>query len=368
LPSLNRLPRVCIIGGGMFGLSTAIQLDKKYDVTLFEQFDDILLGATYANHNRHHYGFHYPRSPETALQCLLSAKEFEDVYSDSVVWDFDNYYCVSKDKTKTTPKDYLSFCDNIGLEYVQGWPSEGVLDREKIALSLKVKEAVYSFPDLKSIISDRIKKTSTVKIKLNSMVLSGSVANNGNKELKVKERGSTTKYEFDFVINAMYANYNKFCDWFDLERREFQFNLQELDIIELPITNRLGITIQDGPFPSFLPIGKTNRYFLAHVETSQLIREISTGAVPLTQRLNYLESNWSEIQSSCSEYIPLLKNAKYIKSIFVDRVVDATRLHDDARLTDVINYKNGCWGIFAAKIITAEKTAKEIAMQIDNYS
>ena len=27
--------------------------------------------------------------------------------------------------------------------------------------------------------------------------------------------------------------------------------------------------------------------------------------------------------------------------------------------SDIIDYKNGCWGIFAAKIITAEKTAKE---------
>jgi len=365
---MNNLPRVGIIGGGIFGLSTAIHLDKKYDVTLFEQFDDILLGATYANHNRHHYGFHYPRSTETALQCLYSAKVFEEIYTDSLMWDFDNYYCVSKDKTKTTPEDYLSFCDNIGLEYVQQWPNKGVLEREKIALSLKVKEAVYSFPDLKSIVKNRIKKTSTVKIKLNSMVLSGSIENNGNKVVEVNERGTTSKYEFDFIINAMYANYNKFCDWFDLEHRQFQFNLQELDIIELPSSKKLGITIQDGPFPSFLPIGNTDRYFLAHVETSQLIREISTGSIPLTQRLNYLESNWSEIQNSCAEYIPLLKNAKYIKSIFVDRVVDATRLHDDARLTDIIDYNNGCWGIFAAKIITCEKTAKELVHQIDNYT
>ena len=365
---MSKLPKVGIIGGGIFGLSTAIHLDKKYDVTLFEQFNDILLGATYANHNRHHYGFHYPRSPETALQCLHSAKDFENIYSDSIIWDFDNYYCVSKDNTKTTSGEYISFCDNIGLKYVQQWPKEGVLDREKIALSLKVKEAVYSFPDLKLIINNRVKKTSTVKIKLNCRVLSGSILNNGNKVMVVDEKGAVNKYEFDFVINAMYANYNKFCDWFDLERRKFQFNLQELDIIELPSTKKLGITIQDGPFPSFLPIGKTNRYFLAHVETSQLIREISMGSIPLTQRLNYLESNWSEIQNACSEYIPLLKNAKYIKSIFVDRVVDATRLHDDARLTDIINYQNGCWGLFAAKIITAEKTAKEIAMQIENYS
>ena len=93
---MSKLPRVGIIGGGIFGLSTAIQLDSRYDVTIFEQCDDILCGATYANHNRHHHGFHYPRSPETALQCLNSAKEFEQIYTESLMWDFDNYYCVSK--------------------------------------------------------------------------------------------------------------------------------------------------------------------------------------------------------------------------------------------------------------------------------
>ena len=152
---MSNLPRVGIIGGGIFGLTTAIHLDSKYNVTLFEQFDDILCGATYANHNRHHHGFHYTRSPETALQCLNSAKEFENIYSNSLVWDFDNYYCVSKENSKTSPEDYIAFCDNIGLEYIEKWPNEGVLDHSKIALCLKVKEAVYSFNNIKSIIKKR---------------------------------------------------------------------------------------------------------------------------------------------------------------------------------------------------------------------
>jgi len=364
---MNSLPRVGIIGGGLFGLSTAIQLDGKYNVTVFEQFDDILCGATYANHNRHHYGFHYPRSPETAMQCIESAVEFEKVYKDSLVWDFDNYYCISKENSKTTPDQYISFCNNVGLEYIKEWPKEGVLDRNKIDLCLKVKEGVYSFELLKKIVKKRLDSTTTVDVIFNNKVNSGSLESDGTKVLSTNSTNGLVAHKFDFVINAMYANYNKFCQWFDLEPRHFQFNLQELDIIELPDVDKIGITIQDGPFPSFLPIGNTNRYLLAHVITSQLIREVSKGSIPLIQRLNYLESNWYSIQKSCEEYIPLLKDAKYIKSLFVDRVVDATRMHDDARLTDIIDYKNGCWGIFAAKIITAEKTAKELLKKIKLY-
>ena len=135
---MNNLPRVAIIGGGIFGLSTAFHLDKKYHVTVFEQCDDILSGATYANHNRHHYGFHYPRSVETAIQCVNGAKEFEKIYSNSLVWEFDNYYCISKENSKTTPDDYIKFCDNVGLEYIEKWPEQDILNHSKIALCLQV--------------------------------------------------------------------------------------------------------------------------------------------------------------------------------------------------------------------------------------
>jgi hypothetical protein len=166
----------------------------------------------------------------------------------------------------------------------------------------------------------------------------------------------------------MYSNYNSFCDWFGFKKRLFQFNLQEMDIIELPVTKRLGVTVQDGLFPSFIPIGQTNQYFLAHAETSQLIREVSKSTTPLLNRVGYVESNWQEILKSCSEYIPLLWKAKYIRSFFVDRVVDATHQHDDARLTDITCHGNGCWSIFAGKIITCECIAKKIAAQIREQS
>ena len=82
---MSRLPKIGIIGGGIFGVSAAVNLADKFEVTLFEQKNDLLLGATYANHNRHHYGFHYPRSIETAEQCLNSISTFEKYYLDSLV-------------------------------------------------------------------------------------------------------------------------------------------------------------------------------------------------------------------------------------------------------------------------------------------
>ena len=360
---LKKRSRVGIIGGGIFGLSCALSLDNTHDVVVFEQGDDILVGATYANHNRHHYGFHYPRSIDTAQQCLESREEFEEVYGECCFWDFANYYCVSKENTLTSPEDYVRFCQRLGLEFREEWPEDGILDKSKIALSLRVKEGIYDFDILKKIVQKRI-AASTLEIKLHHQVLSGRVEPSGDKVLVVENEGKVHESRFHFVIDAMYANHNRFCDWFGFEKRLFQFNLQELDVIELPVERKLGVTIQDGPFASFLPLGRTNKYLLAHVEASQLVREIRPRTVPLLNRAAYVESNWQQIQEVCSEYIPLLRKATYIRSLFVDRVVDATRLDEDARLTEITNHGSGCWSVFAAKIITCEATAQKVAAQI----
>ena len=80
--------------------------------------------------------------------------------------------------------------------------------------------------------------------------------------------------------------------------------------------------------------------------------------------MNYVESNWQQVREDCSEYISLLQKATYIRSLFVDRVVDATRLDDDARLTEISDHGSGCWSVFAAKIITCEAVAQRVAAQI----
>ncbi len=357
-------PRVGIVGGGLFGLSCALSLDKTHDVTVFEQDDDILTGATYANHNRHHYGFHYPRSKATARQCLESRDEFEGTYGECCFWDFANYYCVAKEKSLTTPEGYVRFCQDMGLEFREEWPAEGVLDRAEIALSLRVKEGIYDFDILKSLVQKRLAATATVEVKTGHRVLSGEIEPSGDKVLTVHSLGKQRQYRFDYVINAMYAGYNRFCHWFGFDKRLFQFNLQELDVIELPVAEKLGVTVQDGPFVSFLPLGHSNRYLLAHVTASQLARDICPETVPLLKRVNYIESDWQGILDACAQYIPLLRKATYLRSIFVDRVVDGTRLDEDARLTEIADHGSGCLSVFAAKIITCQSIGKKVAAMI----
>jgi len=354
--------RVGIIGGGIFGTSAAIELAKNFKVTLFERGPELLRGATYANHNRHHYGFHYPRSRETARQCLSSRKEFESIYGGCLDFDFDHYYCVSKENTKTSPSDYLKFCRDMGLEFEEVDPDPKILDPSKIALCLKGREGVYDISRLRALVLKRMKEAGGIEVKLNAPIVGGHFKSGGKKVLTALADGrKPQEFEFDFVVSAIYGHTNQFCRWFGFRRQKFQFNLQELDVVELPLQRRIGVTVQDGPFPSIIPIANSYQYLMAHVIESQLVREISEADIPLLYRTSYVESNWERVLAVCREYIPILKDVKYVKSIFVDRVVDSKRLKDDARLTELTDHGKGCYSIFAAKVITCVTTAKKLA-------
>ena len=60
------MKKVAVIGSGIFGCTAALELSEDFDVTIFDRAGGILEGASTINHLRHHLGFHYPRSKETA--------------------------------------------------------------------------------------------------------------------------------------------------------------------------------------------------------------------------------------------------------------------------------------------------------------
>ena len=63
--------KIIVIGAGIFGVTTALTLSENgYDVTLVECENNIMTKASKCNHNRLHFGFHYPRSIKTAKQSL----------------------------------------------------------------------------------------------------------------------------------------------------------------------------------------------------------------------------------------------------------------------------------------------------------
>ena len=78
--------KILVIGGGIFGCSISLELSKyNLDVTLIEKDSDIMSNASKCNHNRIHYGYHYPRSIETAAQSLDGLLSFLMMYKESII-------------------------------------------------------------------------------------------------------------------------------------------------------------------------------------------------------------------------------------------------------------------------------------------
>ena len=70
----------------MFGLSSALALTNYgFQVDVKEKSNNILNGASSINQYRLHRGYHYPRSKETAEECLDGLKTFKRKYGDCVV-------------------------------------------------------------------------------------------------------------------------------------------------------------------------------------------------------------------------------------------------------------------------------------------
>jgi glycine/D-amino acid oxidase-like deaminating enzyme len=356
-------PTVGVIGAGIFGTTCALRLASQYRVTIFESHDDIMGGASWGNHSRHHYGYHYSRSPETVVQCLESQQSFRALYADAIVDDVVAYYGVAREGSRTSPAEYLAFCDRHGLPYRHEYPAEEYLCRDKIALSLRVPEPALDYWDLKRIARGRLAAEPTVDLKLGHEVVGGHLTGSGKKRLEVRHGAGTSTADVDVLINASFYDINTVLAWFGFDRRRFQYDVKELAVIRLPTDLRLALTVMDGPFCTMVPMGRSGTFLLGHVVESVLARNVSA-STPDRERPS---SRWAAIRDASAEYFPFVRRAEFIDSMFTRIVVDPDSADDDARVSEITPHGSGCWTVFSAKIVSCVSAADELARQVDAY-
>ena len=138
------MKKIKVIGAGLFGCCTAYELNKEgYDVTIIEKSSDIMNKASKYNHNRIHFGYHYPRSIDTARQSLDGLDSFLKNYKDSIVSNFPNYYMIAKQNSKVAASEYIKFCDELNLDYtLNDYPNNLLVDKDMLDISIKVNELI----------------------------------------------------------------------------------------------------------------------------------------------------------------------------------------------------------------------------------
>lgn len=333
--------KVGVIGAGIFGCATAIELAKAgIDVTLIEKNDDIMQGASKCNHNRIHFGFHYPRSVETARESLDGLVLFLMRFKDAIVSDFPNYYLIEKN-SKVTPDEYLQFCEEVGIHYDFETPENSIVDTSSIDMSLRVLEPVFDYKVIKYNLKNELFKHN-INIKLDYNFT------------------ETDCDKYDYVINASYGNINNVNELLGVSKIKVKLQDVIVPIFEKK-HSKVGLTIMDGPFCSIMPKGfENNKFLLYHVEQS-------VGAQTIDNKLDrYFDviKQVDKIYNESRKYYPFLND---ITPIDYWRTIRALPINDnDERLSEIFqDEKNSrIISILSGKVSSCWSTALKIKDKI----
>lgn len=362
---MNR-PRVAIVGGGIFGVSCALELGAFCEVTLYERRNDIMGEGTHGNQYRHHYGYHYPRSPETVFQCKAAEEDFAAVWGHSLVRDFPAYYAVAKDGSRVSPDEFLLFCDRNGLPYTIEYPPEEFLNRNAVGVCIRTAEPVYSYDALKKSGKQRLASQPDIAVKLGHRVAAGRIDHGtGQKIFTLATQEGTYEESFDYAVNAMYASHNSFCRWFGFPAPTLEFRLKEIVVVKLPIEELIAVTVMDGPFATLVPTPAPGIFTFGDVGRSIHDVRFGSGELPWTaEEVRGFRTRFPDMQAHAPELMPLMARAEYVRSMFSVLPIMPNSGVTDARLTAVTSHGSGCWSVFEGKIVTCVRAAKKIAEEI----
>ena len=252
--------RIIVIGAGIFGITIALELSKKHkDITLVDMNNDIMQNASKVNHNRLHFGFHYPRSIATARQSLDGYMLFHNYFNNAITTDFDNYYMIEKNGNVNSDY-YERFCDDLGLEYTSQYPSIDI-NFDNIESSYLTKEPIFDYDIIKDGLAHEINR-SRVKLVLNKRI-------SNKRDLE----------DYDVVINTTYFNINKINRVYGLEQMPLRMQVVVIPIFKYDIA-KIGLTIMDGPFCSVMPKGFNPGTFLLYHAKESVIYETMDYEIP----------------------------------------------------------------------------------------
>jgi hypothetical protein len=344
---------IAVVGCGIFGALCALRLHEAgFVVTVFERNSSPLQGASYNNQNRLHLGFHYPRDLATAEQCIRGFERFMAEFSPCINSSFANGYFIAKQGSFTTPDDYRSFCNKLGVFYKEIDSSTFFTPVVNVGMGLVCNEVVYDSEILGQLVIERLSKAG-ISVIVDASVETIAETENGY----ILTLPGNTKKSFDGVVNATYANINRFSHQLGLEVTENQYEYTAVAVIKPDFTVPLGVTIMDGSFMTVLPFGKTGNYLLYHVDHSVIERKTQvflpqewltpdTSPFVTHSKQDFFEN----MVKTCSYFVPALTHSKYIGHLEGPRMVLARKDATDARPSIINELKPGYITIFSGKI------------------
>jgi glycine/D-amino acid oxidase-like deaminating enzyme len=354
-----------VIGGGIHGLTTAIALaEEGVNVILLEKKPGLFQGTSGSTHNRAHMGYHYPRSTETAIECLKGLDYFKNKYPQALIWPKEGYYVIAKEDSNTTKEGYIAACKEMGIPCTMKWPSPDLLSKDAISSSFLVPEPIFDTELLCNLLEKEALEKN-VSIKKGSEVVQSERKPNGAYKVTAQEGNKKTDYIADIVINSTYAYANNILKIFGLEKYMTKYRLQvtEVVVVESDI-NIPPLTIMDGPFMSIMPYGGHKNQFLVYdvVNSTADEKEAYLYDDSIIHR-----SNWEKMVEKGKKFFPFMHKLKYAGSLWGARPIPIDN-KVQSRKTRLKKYESspGFYSILEGKFISAPLIANELKDLIKN--
>ena len=336
-------PTVLVVGGGIFGCTSAISLSTNgYNVTLHEELDDIMKCASSINQYRLHKGYHYPRSKDTARECLNGIKSFKRKYEESVVnGEINHQYAISQRDSLVSGEEYVQFLNDMNLPYNR------VDNLKGTELTVDVDEELFDSDKLREIVKRRM-ATSGVNINLNRKTIKDDLN------------------DYDFIVISTYSKINELLQ----SPKQYQFEVVEKPVVKLPEKYKnKSIVIMDGPFMCIDPLGDTGWHVMGNVVHA--IHSTNVGKFPeydskfdelLNKGIvkNPSITNIDKFIESAKTFFVDIDEVEHIGSMYTFRTVLPNRDKDDARPTLVEKSDDRTFTLFSGKIGTCVSAADEL--------
>ena len=342
--------RVAVIGGGIFGTTAALYAVRAgHEVDLFEKENDLLQAASGINQYRLHRGYHYPRSPETALSALQAEKSFRAEYGGAVIDGGRHLYGIAKEGSLVAGKQFLDFCDACNLPYKKVDVPE-LANPEMVEFVIEGVEARFDPEILRTLVKKKLSDAGVV-VHMNAAA------------------EATLDSSYDRIVIATYAYTNEALSLFTDVEQEYQYEICEKPVIRLPEKfGRTDLVILDGPFMCVDPLGGSGLYVMGdvvhaiHATNVGFHPEVPANLQPLLNQgiiENPPVSHFDLFIEHGIAYIPLLQEAEYVGSMYTIRTVLPRLEKTDARPTLVKRFGEKYIQIFSGKIGNCVDAAKE---------
>jgi glycine/D-amino acid oxidase-like deaminating enzyme len=330
--------KVAVIGSGFYGLAIGTFLARKgFEVAIFEALGRPGLGASWVNQARVHGGYHYPRNQVTGMRSRISQSRFVADYGSAVFSDFQSIYAIASIGSKVTSGQFEAYCQRIEAPFDRVPLNYGDLDWNP-----RLIDSVY-LVDEPAFDVERL-----VEVSLDKFLAAGGVLNLNSTVDWVEElpngyqlSSSDKKELYDAVFDVTYSKLGRLFEPASSMRRKIKLERSEIAFFKPPRRlAKVGITVMDGPFFSFMPFPTNRMHTLTHVTYTP--REIQDDI--LSESSVEDVSNWKKMIRDATRLLPCIEESQYHSSVFTDKAV----LHDseDTDGRPIVIRKSGCKALY----------------------